>query len=114
MYIAITVVTKLALLVFYRRVNPDIRFHYSIYGLALVLIISFIVFSCLILFDYRCKPSTGNGICLGNISIAQAVINLFADLVLILMPIPTILALEAPLRQKITIYGILALGSGYG
>lgn len=110
-YIWPPTLTKLAILVLYHRINPDLGFRICIYLVAVALVASTIVFT--VLFSGPCNPlATGSGVCLNNIAIAQAVINIFTDGCIILLPIPTIHQLKMPLKQKITVGALLILGSG--
>jgi len=67
-----------------------------------------------VLFSGPCNPLLGTPeslLCLNNIAVSQAVLNIVTDGVIILLPIPTIHALHMPLKQRITVGCILALGS---
>lgn len=67
-----------------------------------------------VLFGGPCNPlATGSGVCLNNIAVAQAVLNIVTDAIIIALPIPTIHRLNMPLKQKIQVGVILALGSAY-
>lgn len=104
--------TKLALLVLYWRINPSPVFRGSIIATAVMLVGYTATFSGL--FAGPCNPlATGSGVCLNNIALAQAVLNIFTDAVIILLPIPTIHNLNIPLKQKVQVGIILALGSAY-
>lgn len=110
-YIWPPTLTKLAILVLYHRINPALGFRSCVYALALALFASTLVFT--VLFSGPCNPlSTGSGVCLNNIAIAQAVINIVTDGAIILLPIPTIMQLKLPLKQKLTVGSLLVLGSG--
>jgi hypothetical protein len=41
---------------------------------------------------------------------ATAALNLFSDLVILLIPIPTLLSLNVPLRQKLALIGVFSIG----
>ncbi len=41
--------------------------------------------------------------------VVQVFISFFCDIVLLLIPLPTILSLKRPLRQRLAIYAVLAL-----
>jgi len=67
-----------------------------------------------IFFGGPCKPLViGSGVCLNSIAIAQAVLNVVTDAIIIVLPIPTIQPLNMPLKQRIQVGIILALGSVY-
>lgn len=65
------------------------------------------------LFIGPCNPLTSDGVCLNNIAIAQATLNIITDGVIIALPIPSIHRLNMPFKQKLTVGIILALGSAY-
>lgn len=81
---------------------------------AVVLIGYSVTFSAL--FAGPCNPNLGtpeSALCLNNIAVAQAVLNIVTDGVIILLPIPTIHGLNMGLKQRITVGLILGLGSAY-
>ncbi len=110
-YIWPPTLTKLAILVLYHRINPAGWFRVGVYLAAFGLVAYTAVFTGL--FCGPCNPlTTGSGQCLNNIAVAQAVLNITTDGILILLPIPMIRALNMPAKQKMIVGGILALGSG--
>lgn len=108
---ATTVFTKLALLVFFHRINQNVNFRRLIYLVAALLVFVHCMLWGFELFHDACKPTRRDDVCQAKIAIVQVTFNLFGDVVLILMPVSTIAALRVPLRQKLIIYAILALGS---
>ncbi|KAI1467940.1 uncharacterized protein F4812DRAFT_428209 [Daldinia caldariorum] len=102
--------TKLALLVLYLRLNPSKLFHLCIYASGLLIITFTVVFSALFLGP--CNPlSTGSGACLNNIAVAQAVLNIVSDVIIVVLPIPMIHGLKMPMKQKIAVGLLIAMGS---
>ena len=94
----------------YHRINPNKGFRAAIYFTAFSLVAFTVVFT--VLFSGPCNPlATGSGVCLNNIAVAQAVLNIVTDGVIIVLPIPTIMHLKMPLKQRITLAAILVLGS---
>ncbi|KAK7749067.1 hypothetical protein SLS62_008462 [Diatrype stigma] len=55
--------------------------------------------------------TVGSGVCLNNIAISQAVLNILTDFVLIFLPMPMLYHLKMPLKKKIIIGITFALGS---
>ncbi|OIW26918.1 hypothetical protein CONLIGDRAFT_656191 [Coniochaeta ligniaria NRRL 30616] len=109
-YIWPPTLTKLAILVLYWRINPSRIFRGCILATAVMLLGYTITFS--VLFGGPCNPlATGSGVCLNNIAIAQAVLNIVTDAIIIVLPIPTIHNLNMPVKQRIQVGVILALGS---
>ncbi|KAL2022656.1 hypothetical protein VTK56DRAFT_5000 [Thermocarpiscus australiensis] len=111
-YIWPPTLTKLSILVLYWRISPNTIFRACIVATAVALIGYTVTFT--VLFSGPCNPLLGtpeSAVCLNNIAIAQAVLNIVTDGVIIFLPIPTIRGLHMPLKQRITVGGILALGS---
>ncbi|KXX73373.1 Puromycin-sensitive aminopeptidase [Madurella mycetomatis] len=111
-YIWPPTLTKLSILVLYWRISPNKIFRANIIATAVVLIAYTITFT--VLFSGPCNPLLGtpeSQVCLNNIAISQAVLNIVTDGVIIFLPIPTILSLHMPLKQRISVGAILALGS---
>lgn len=111
-YIWPPTLTKLAILVLYWRINPSYVFRGCVLATAAALVGYTAVFTAL--FGGPCNPlATGSGACLNNIAVAQAVLNIVTDAVIIALPIPVIHRLNMPLKQRIQVGIILALGSAY-
>ncbi len=111
-YIIAPTLTKLALLVLYHRINPSHTFRCCIYVAAAAIIIVPLVLCLMVLFDTDCTVLVDNALCVNNVSVAWSVLNIVGDLVLIIMPIPSVLALDMAFRQKLAIITILLIGSG--
>jgi hypothetical protein len=72
---------------------------------------------------FACKPVAASwdplllatAVCInrGGIYIAQAVIGIVTDVLLLALPIPTVLKLQMPNKQKFGLVGIFAIGSMY-
>ncbi|KAK8051174.1 hypothetical protein PG993_002559 [Apiospora rasikravindrae] len=109
-YIWVPTLAKLAILVLYHQINPFKPFRICVYITATGVIIYTTVITAIL--SGPCNPvDIGSGTCLNNTAMSQAVLNIFSDVLLIVMPIPMIHGLRMPLRQKIIIGGILTLGS---
>ncbi|KAH6621293.1 hypothetical protein B0J18DRAFT_222709 [Chaetomium sp. MPI-SDFR-AT-0129] len=111
-YIWPPTLTKLSILVLYWRISPNKIFRICIALTALVLIGYSVTFT--VLFSGPCNPLLGtpeSAICLNNIAVAQAVLNIVTDGVIIVLPIPTIHGLNMGLKQRVTVGLILGLGS---
>ncbi|KAI5459683.1 hypothetical protein BGZ63DRAFT_465148 [Mariannaea sp. PMI_226] len=111
LYFATPVFIKLALLTLYHRINPGRCFRWTIYALGAAIVIPNIIFACLTLWDRNCNPKTSDGSCLIAITIAQAVLNIVSDIILLIMPLPTVLLLVMPIWQKVALYTIFVLAS---
>ena len=107
-------ITKLSILVLYWRISPEKYFRAAVVATAFVTLSSTTIFT--ILFLAPCDPNLGTPesvVCLNKVAISQAVINIVSDVIIIVLPIPTIYSLHMPLKQKISVGFILMLGSAY-
>lgn len=111
-YIWPPTLAKLAIVFLYHRINPDMGFRFCLHLVGLSIFTFTLVFT--ILFAGPCNPlSSGTGQCLNNIAVAQAVLNIVSDAVLIVLPVHMIHQLNMPLKQRLVVGCILALGSAY-
>lgn len=113
-YIWPPTLTKLSILVLYWRISPDRVFRICIIATAVVLIGYSATFTGL--FCGPCSPLLGtpeSAVCLNNIAVSQAILNIVTDGVIIILPIPTIHHLNMALKQRVTVGLILGLGSAY-
>ncbi|KAI8957855.1 hypothetical protein F5Y11DRAFT_363263 [Daldinia sp. FL1419] len=102
--------SKFALLVLYVRLNPSKPFRACVFLSGFFIFAYTVVFT--VLFAGPCNPlSIGSGVCLNNIAIAQAVLNIVSDVIIIVLPIPMIHKLHLPLRQKVAVGFLIVLGS---
>ncbi|ROT42261.1 hypothetical protein SODALDRAFT_341750 [Sodiomyces alkalinus F11] len=109
-YIWCPTLAKLAILSVLHRISNSLWFRGFLYFIVLTLVAYTTTFTGLL--AGTCNPrELGSGICLNNIAIAQVALNIWSDVAIILLPIPTILRLHLPLRQRLVIAGILTLGS---
>ncbi|POS81369.1 hypothetical protein DHEL01_v200250 [Diaporthe helianthi] len=96
---------KLSLIVLYHRLNPNLGFRVALY------VIAFIVTTSIL--SGPCNPlNVGSSTCLNNVALAQAVLNISTDGVLVLMPVKMLWGLNMPRKQKVAVGCILGLGSG--
>ncbi|KPM41342.1 hypothetical protein AK830_g5207 [Neonectria ditissima] len=101
---------KLAILVLYHRLIPNMSFRIALYAVAAGLVIYTLVFT--ILLAGPCHPQkAGTAVCIVNLTVAQAILNIVSDVIVIILPIPLIHRLNMPLKQRITVGILLALGS---
>lgn len=111
-YIWPPTLTKLSILFLYWRISADKIFRGCIIATAFVVLAYTIVFT--VLFAGPCYPLLGtpeSAVCLNNIAVSQAVLNILTDAVVIVLPMPIIHSLHMPLKQRISLGCILTLGS---
>ncbi|KAG6354442.1 hypothetical protein INS49_004459 [Diaporthe citri] len=109
---------KIALLVFYLRLSPQQWFRYSVFAtLALIFGYTTGIFFSLI---FACDPiersfditiTTGSCINSAALYIATAAANITSDVILFILPIPMVVKLQVPLKQKIGLMFIFGIGS---
>jgi hypothetical protein len=111
-YLITPAITKMAILSVLYRINPSTGYR------IIVVIVASATFAytlalCIIA-GGPCNPLiAGTTQCLENVALSQAVLNIASDLAVIILPIPTIHGLHFSTKQKLTVGGLLALGSGY-
>lgn len=104
---------KLSLLVLYHRINPGRHYRQALYAIGATVIIYTLAFT--IILSAPCNPlnaDAGTPTCLNNLALAQAILNISTDGVLIIMPMVTLWGLQMERKQKVAVACILALGSG--
>ncbi|KAJ4133299.1 hypothetical protein NW754_016107 [Fusarium falciforme] len=117
-YILCGSLSKLALLIFYLRLSPQRWFRIATWS-TIVFISGYTVgifFACI----FSCKPiamswdvTITDGVCINRPSlyIATAVANIISDVILFFLPIPMVIKLQIPPRQKIGLVIIFGIGS---
>ncbi|KAJ4327041.1 hypothetical protein N0V84_002540 [Fusarium piperis] len=117
-YILCGSLSKLALLIFYLRLSPQRWFRIATWS-TIVFIGGYTVgifFACI----FSCKPiamswnvTITDGVCINRPSlyIATAVANIISDVILFFLPIPMVIKLQIPPRQKIGLVIIFGIGS---
>ncbi|KAH4268626.1 hypothetical protein HBI38_042840 [Parastagonospora nodorum] len=114
-----TAAAKCSLALFYSRLNPNKIFQAFVWSTLAVTLSAYISIFFSLLF--ACKPIAASwdplllpiAVCInrGGIYIAQAVIGIVTDVLLLALPIPTVLKLQMPTKQKFGLVGIFAVGS---
>lgn len=101
---------KLSLVVLYHRINPSRTYRFILYAIAFVCTVFTVILT--VLLAAPCNPlKPDTTMCLNNIALAQAILNISTDGVLILMPVVMLWNLQMPKKQKITVGFILVLAS---
>lgn len=102
---------KLSLIVLYHRINPGRTYRLVLYAITLSCVVYTLIFT--VVLAEPCNPlRAGTTTCLNNIALAQAILNISTDAVLIIMPIVTLWGLQMPRKQKVAVGLILVMGSG--
>ncbi|KAI6093055.1 hypothetical protein F4821DRAFT_221985 [Hypoxylon rubiginosum] len=118
-YIPTTILSKLVLCFFYYRLSPVLMYQYAVYFTAFICAggLGAIWFSVL----FACKPIaatwdvrlSAEATCVNTpaIYIIQAALGCITDLMLLLLPIPTVIGLHLSIRHKVGLVGMFAIGS---
>ena len=105
--------TKLAMLALYHRIDNTLWYRIVIYVTGASILVYQIIFTILIVGP--CEPSKNDSAsqnCLNRSSLAHSVLNIASDIFVILIPVPTVIKLKMPLKQKMMLMSIIGLGSG--
>ena len=108
-YLFQPMLVKLAMLALYHRMNPSRLFKKAVCCVGVFVCMYTVCF--VVLYCGPCDPDRDGNTCLNAITIVHAAINILTDLVVLTMPIPMVYSLRIPLRQKIYVGGVLAIGS---
>ncbi|CAG5156828.1 uncharacterized protein ALTATR162_LOCUS4621 [Alternaria atra] len=110
-YVWTPALAKLSLLALYYRLNPDRKVQASIYALA-VLVTGYSL-AITVVAAGPCNPRTHTDQkCLTDLNLFMACINIITDFLILCLPIPMLHALQLPMKQKILLGFVFALGSG--
>ncbi|KAJ5141768.1 hypothetical protein N7476_004369 [Penicillium atrosanguineum] len=121
LYCAATGFTKVSVLVFYLRIFPSRNFHICVW--AIVFIASGYAIASILANILSCSPiakawdlTITSGHCMNRpvFYFANAGLGIFTDFATVVVPIPWLRPLQMPLRQKIAVGGILAMGCFVG
>ncbi|KAL8865631.1 MAG: hypothetical protein Q9174_006786, partial [Haloplaca sp. 1 TL-2023] len=116
-YVPAVGLTKVAILLFYLRLNPEKRFRMIVYA-ALALTLAYVIaLSLTILFE--CNPVAGywdpflNATCLDQqkLTLSNSILNVIFDFIVLVVPIPMLLKLQVSTRQKLVVGALFSLGS---
>ncbi|KAL8645054.1 MAG: hypothetical protein Q9210_006924 [Variospora velana] len=117
-YVPAVGLAKVAILLFYLRINPDRHFRITVY-ITLALTMSYVVALSLTIL-LQCSPvpafwnpSIPDSKCVKGtkLYLANAILNVVFDFMVLLVPVPMLLKLQVPTRQKFVIGALFSLGS---
>ena len=110
-YVWTPALAKLSLLALYYRLNPDRKIRACIYALATL--VSGYSLAITIVAAGPCNPlSLADQKCLTDLNLFMACINIITDFLILCLPIPMLRALQLPMKQKVLLGLVFALGSG--
>lgn len=116
-YVPAVGLAKVAILLFYLRLNPERGFRTAVY-ISLVLTTSYVIALSLAIL-LACQPVAKfwnpflEGHCLDarKLYLANAILNVIFDFVVLLVPVPMLRKLQVSTRQKLVIGALFSLGS---
>lgn len=117
LYVPAAGLAKVAILIFYLRINPDRKFRWAVFAV-LFITIGFMVALCFSLI-FECRPIAkfwnpllqGTCVRVSNLYLANGILNVVADFLVLLVPIPMLVKLHVSYNQKFLIWSIFAAGS---
>ncbi|KAH8646489.1 hypothetical protein BGZ60DRAFT_553806 [Tricladium varicosporioides] len=107
---------KISICLQYKRLFPTPKMKKVCLGALIVCIIYFIwtvcasTFTCIPVSAFWDKKVIGK--CLGNLQFwyASSILNIVTDVGIFLVPLPAVIRLQMPMRQKLSLVGIFAIG----
>lgn len=110
-YVWTPALAKLSLLALYYRLNPDSKIRSCIYTLAGL--VSGYSLAITIVAAGPCNPQYhSDQKCLTDLNLFMACINIITDFLILCLPVPMLRALQLPMKQKVLLGFVFALGSG--
>ncbi|KAH7251603.1 hypothetical protein BKA59DRAFT_492075 [Fusarium tricinctum] len=118
LYAVCTAFSKMALALFYRRLSPQRWWRWSVYSVLFLVagynlaIMLVIIFGCTP-FEKSWDFTILEGSCVNRpaVYICTAILGIASDLILLVMPLPMILRLQMPRRQKAGLVVLFVIGS---
>ncbi|EYE98765.1 uncharacterized protein EURHEDRAFT_373853 [Aspergillus ruber CBS 135680] len=112
-------VIKQAFLLFYLRLSPQRGFQIAVY-ITMGINTSFTIINCMLGF-MQCRPMDAmihpelypNAQCLSQyvVMMVPTALNAFSDIIILVLPIPTVLKLRMSSRRKLAVLGVIGFGS---
>ncbi|KAJ4009366.1 hypothetical protein NW752_009668 [Fusarium irregulare] len=118
LYAVCTAFSKMTLALFYRKLSPQRWWRWSVYGVLFLVagynlaIMLVIIFGC-VPFKKSWDLTMLEGSCVDRpmVYVCTAGLGILSDLILLLMPLPMILRLQMPRRQKAGLVVLFVIGS---
>jgi hypothetical protein len=118
LYAVCTAFSKMALALFYRRLSPQRWWRWSVYSVLFLVagynlaIMLVIIFGCTP-FEKSWDFTILEGSCVNRpaVYICTAILGIASNLILLVMPLPMILRLQMPRRQKAGLVVLFVIGS---
>lgn len=106
---------RIAILLFYLRINPAKSFRYGTFAVIWMTTASMLIYVCIILF--QCHPvkklwfplTPGTCLVLNPVYLSIPIVSVTLDLLILALPIPMVYHLQVSRRTKLLLMGIFAL-----
>ena len=116
-YVPAVSLTKVSILIFYLRINPTSKFRYQVFFVLFFTIGSLIALCFALIFE--CHPIAkfwdplieGKCVDVAGLYLANGILNVIADFLVLLVPIPMLVTLHVSTRHKVILAGVFAAGS---
>lgn len=111
-YVWVPALTKLSLLALYRRLDPSRKIRVCVYVLGL-LVVGYTLAITIVAIgpcNQSVHPETQQ--CLVSLNLFMSVINIVTDLLILMLPVKMLYQLQLPMKQKVLLGLVFALGSG--
>lgn len=116
-YVPAVALAKVSILIFYLRINPASSFRYQVF-FVLFVTVGYMIAICLALI-FECHPIPkfwdpfveGKCVHVQDLYLANGILNVVTDFLVLLVPVPMLWALHVSSRQKFVLGGIFATGS---
>ncbi|KAI4236121.1 MAG: hypothetical protein L6R40_006246 [Gallowayella cf. fulva] len=116
-YCPAVALAKIAILIFYLRLNPNKSFRNSVFAV-LILTVGYMIALCLAIF-FQCRPVAkfwnpfleGHCVHAYDLYLWNSILNVVTDFLVLLVPIPMLRKLQVGTRQKWVIGGLFGIGS---
>ncbi|RYP13069.1 hypothetical protein DL767_010942 [Monosporascus sp. MG133] len=118
-YMLSTDLAKISLLFFYLQLSPDLKYGILIRSLVAAFTLYALVYALISIF--ACRPiyaswdltamHTATCVDKGKFFLAASIANVIMDLVILILPLPIVLPLQIPWRQKVSLMLLFATGS---
>lgn len=109
----------MSLILFYYRIFPTLRLRQALGGISFLVLGWWV--AVVITVGLQCRPSyyfwthytdpTSKGVCINvnKFSLVNAALSVVTDFFILIFPIPGVLKLQMPIKQKLTVLGIFLL-----
>ena len=116
-YVPAVGLSKVAILIFYLRLNPARKFRIAVYTLLFIVwgwmtaIVLATIFQCQPINKLWQPLVPGQCDITGRLFLSNSILNVITDFFVLLIPIPMVIRLQVSTRQKWVVLGLFTVGS---